>query len=77
MLNCARGLFAVENRCSHEDTPLADGELDETDCSIECPRHGSRFDLRAGRGAEPPRAYEPIEVFPVEVIDDVVTVEID
>jgi 3-phenylpropionate/trans-cinnamate dioxygenase ferredoxin component len=76
VLNCAGELFAIENRCSHEDTPLADGELDETDCSIECPHHGSRFDLRTGRALSLP-AYEPIEVFPVEVIDDVVTVEID
>ena len=75
VLNCAGVLFAVENRCSHEDTPLADGELDEPDCSIECPRHGSRFDLRTGRALNLP-AYEPIEVFPVDVIDDVVTVEI-
>jgi 3-phenylpropionate/trans-cinnamate dioxygenase ferredoxin component len=51
-------------------------ELNETNRSIECPRHGSRFDLRTGRPLNLP-AYEPIEVFPVEVIDDVVTVEID
>ena len=76
VLNCAGDLFAIENRCSHQDTALADGELNETDRSIECPRHGSRFDLRTGRALNLP-AYEPIEVFPVEVIDDVVTVEID
>jgi 3-phenylpropionate/trans-cinnamate dioxygenase ferredoxin component len=76
VLNCAGDLFAIENRCSHEDTPLADGELNEADRSTECPRHGSRFDLRTGRPLNLP-AYEPIEVFPVEVIDDVVTVEID
>ena len=68
--------IAIENRCSHEDTPLADGELDEPDCSIECPRHGSRVDLRTGRPLKTP-GYEPIEVFQAEVIDAVVTVEID
>jgi 3-phenylpropionate/trans-cinnamate dioxygenase ferredoxin subunit len=76
VLNCGGRLFAIENRCSHEATPLADGELDETDCSIECPRHGSRFDLRTGRPLSLP-AYQPIDVFPVAVVDDVVTVEID
>jgi 3-phenylpropionate/trans-cinnamate dioxygenase ferredoxin subunit len=75
VLNCAGELFAIENPCSHEDTPLADGELDQADCSLECPRHGSRFDLRTGRALNLP-AYEPIEVSPVEVIDDVVTFEI-
>ncbi len=75
VLNCAGRLFAIENRCSHEDTPLADGELDETGCWIECPRHGSRFDLRTGRPLTLP-AYRPIEVFPVQVEDDVITVEL-
>jgi 3-phenylpropionate/trans-cinnamate dioxygenase ferredoxin subunit len=28
VLNCAGELFAIEDRCSHEDTPLADGELE-------------------------------------------------
>ena len=67
--------IAIENRCSREDTPLADGELDEPDCSIECPRHGSRVDLRPGRPLK--SRLEPIEVFQAEVIDAVVTVEID
>ena len=76
VLNCAGELFAIENCCSHEDTPLADGELDPADCSIECPRHGSRFGLRTGQALNLP-AYEPIEVFRVEVIDDVVTIALD
>lgn len=76
VLNCAGELFAIENRCSHEDTPLTDGDLDQTACSIECPRHGSRFDLRTGPALTLP-AYEPIEVFGVEVVDGVVSVEVD
>jgi 3-phenylpropionate/trans-cinnamate dioxygenase ferredoxin subunit len=76
VLNCAGELFAIEDRCSHEDTPLADGELDEESCWIECPRHGSRFDLRSGRPLTLP-AYQPIDVFPVAVIDGIVTVEVD
>jgi 3-phenylpropionate/trans-cinnamate dioxygenase ferredoxin subunit len=76
VLNCGGRLFAIENRCSHEDTPLADGELDEADYSIECPRHGSRFDLRTGHPLSLP-AYQPIDVFPVAVVGDMVTVEID
>jgi 3-phenylpropionate/trans-cinnamate dioxygenase ferredoxin component len=76
VLNCAGRLFGIENRCSHEDTPLADGALDQAACSVECPRHGSRFDLRTGQALSLP-AYQPIEVFPVKVVGDVVTVEID
>jgi 3-phenylpropionate/trans-cinnamate dioxygenase ferredoxin component len=50
--------------------------LDEESCWIECPRHGSRFDLRSGRPLTLP-AYQPIDVFPVAVIDGIVTVEVD
>jgi 3-phenylpropionate/trans-cinnamate dioxygenase ferredoxin subunit len=64
VVSCGGQLFAIENRCSHEDAPLAEGELDEQGCSIECPRHGSRFDLRTGRALSLP-AYLPVEVFGV------------
>ena len=41
------GLFAVENRCSHQLSPLAGGKL--RGCFIFCPLHGARFDLRDGK----------------------------
>lgn len=57
-------LYAIEDLCSHDDGPLADGELDG--CQIICPRHGARFDLRTGEALTLP-AYRPIETYPVEV----------
>ena len=76
VLNCAGELFAIENRCSHEDAPLDEGELDEQAYSIECCRHGSRFDLRTGRPLNLP-AYQPVDVFDVVVEDGTVAVEIE
>jgi 3-phenylpropionate/trans-cinnamate dioxygenase ferredoxin component len=38
--------FAIEDVCTHDDGPLAEGELSGTE--IECPRHGARFDIRSG-----------------------------
>lgn len=76
LLNCGGELFAIENCCTHEDAALDDGELDEVNCSIECSRHGSRFDLRTGEALNLP-AYMPVEVFDVEVVDGMVTVEVD
>jgi 3-phenylpropionate/trans-cinnamate dioxygenase ferredoxin component len=76
IVNCAGELYAIENRCSHEDTPLDEGELDETSCSVECPRHGSRFDLRTGRPLSLP-AYQPVEVFDVAVEDGLVVVAVE
>jgi 3-phenylpropionate/trans-cinnamate dioxygenase ferredoxin component len=69
-------LFAIEDRCSHDDGPLADGEVDVERCTVECPRHGSLFDLRSGKPLTLP-AYVPVDTFPVRVEDDLVQLEID
>ena len=76
VVNCRGELFAIEDRCSHDDGELVDGELDSEDCAIECPRHGSRFDLKTGKPLNLP-AYEPVETFKVSVEDGVIRVEVD
>jgi 3-phenylpropionate/trans-cinnamate dioxygenase ferredoxin component len=76
VFNCAGELLAIEDRCSHDDGPLAEGELDEGACTLECPRHGSLFDLRTGRPLTLP-AYEPVDVFPVRVENDTIKLEVD
>jgi 3-phenylpropionate/trans-cinnamate dioxygenase ferredoxin subunit len=68
--------YAIEDRCSHDDGPLAEGELDAATCTVECPRHGARFDLKTGKPLTLP-AYEPVDVFPVVVADDVIKLEVD
>src|SRR3954454_11538463 len=75
VFHCAGGeLFAIEDRCSHDDGPLAEGEFDAAACTVECPRHGSLFDLRSGRPRTLP-AYQPVETFDVVVEDGIVKVE--
>ena len=76
VFNCAGEVLAIEDRCSHDDGPLVEGELDQGACTIECPRHGSRFDLRTGRPLTLP-AYTPVVTFPVSVADGIIRVEID
>ena len=49
VFNCDGTVYAIEDRCSHDDGPLVEGKLDQQACTIECPRHGSRFDLKTGR----------------------------
>ena len=51
------------------------GELDEERCTVECPRHGSLFDLHTGKPMTLP-AYVPIDTFPVRVEAGVVKVEV-
>ena len=67
--NCGGSLYAIEDRCSHDDGPLCEGEWDEDLCRVVCPRHGSSFDLSSGRPLGPP-AYEPVATYPVTIGDD-------
>ena len=67
--------YAIEDRCSHDDGPLAEGDFDAEDAVVVCPRHGSRFDIRTGRPLTLP-AYEPVDTFPVVVEDGWVKVDV-
>jgi 3-phenylpropionate/trans-cinnamate dioxygenase ferredoxin component len=75
VFNCEGTLYAIEDRCSHDDGPLVEGELDQTLCTVECPRHGSKFDLRTGRPITLP-AYEPVDTFPVLIDADMIKLEV-
>ena len=76
VFRCAGGdLMAIEDRCSHDDGPLAEGEFDAASCTVECPRHGSLFDLRSGRPKTLP-AYRPVETFEVTLEDEEVKLSI-
>lgn len=69
-------VHAIENRCSHMDAALAEGELDG--CIIACPLHHWEFDVTTGQCVEPrwlPNA-RPIHKWPVQVIDGMVHVEL-
>src|SRR5262249_56144473 len=73
--NCAGALHAIEDRCSHDDGPLCEGDWDEDRCTVVCPRHGSMFELSTGRPMSLP-ATEPVETYPVRVADGSIVVEL-
>ena len=69
VFRCGGGkLYAIEDRCSHDDGPLAEGEFDADACTVECPRHGSLFDLESGRPKTLP-AFQPVDTFEVRLED--------
>jgi 3-phenylpropionate/trans-cinnamate dioxygenase ferredoxin component len=68
--------YALGDRCSHEDYSLAEGEVWAEEREIECPRHGSTFDLCTGEPCSLP-ATVPVPVYPVEVADDEVAVVLE
>lgn len=66
-------VFAIGDRCSHAEASLAEGEV--FDGSVECPRHGSEFDLRTGEPSSLP-ATSPVPSYPVTIEDGIVFLEI-
>jgi 3-phenylpropionate/trans-cinnamate dioxygenase ferredoxin subunit len=65
--------YAVDDECSHEDYSLSEGEVWAEDRQIECPRHGSTFDLVTGEACSLP-ATRPVAVYEVEVENGTVAV---
>lgn len=61
---CSDGIAAFGDRCTHKGGPLSDGAL--IGCAVQCPWHGSQFDILTGRVIAGP-AREKIEIYQVEV----------
>ena len=60
-------IHACQNRCTHEDLPLSDGELEGE--ILVCTYHGARYDVASGAPRGLP-AVKPLKCFEVEVRDD-------
>jgi 3-phenylpropionate/trans-cinnamate dioxygenase ferredoxin subunit len=67
--NCGGRLFAIEDRCSHDDGPLCEGDWEPDACVVVCPRHGSRFDLESGIPMSLP-AFAAVDTYPVSARED-------
>ena len=70
------GFRAVGDICSHAHYFLHEGEVDPDFGTIECPKHGSQFDLDTGKPRSLP-ATQPVPIYNVKVEDDEVKVEIN
>lgn len=64
--------YAIADTCTHEDYSLSEGDLWEM--SVECPRHGSRFDVRTGKVTGLP-AVIPAKTYPVTIENDEIYLE--
>ncbi len=67
------GFYVVDDTCTHDDGPLADGFLEGN--AIECPRHGARFDVTTGKVLCLPAAV-PIKSYPTTIEGDEVKARI-
>ena len=64
LFNVAGRVYAIDNRCSHANGPLAEGRLDGA--KVTCPLHDSQFDLETGQPLRTP-AQRPVAVYKVKV----------
>ena len=76
VFNCGGELLAIEDRCSHDEGILLEGEVDWEACRVECPRHGSWFDLHTGEPQNLP-AYVSVDTFPVRVEGGHIKLEVE
>jgi 3-phenylpropionate/trans-cinnamate dioxygenase ferredoxin subunit len=67
--------YALGDVCTHDDYSLAEGEIDPDECTIECWKHGSLFDLKTGEALTLP-ATRATPVYDVVVDNGDVFVEI-
>ncbi|HET7009160.1 MAG TPA: non-heme iron oxygenase ferredoxin subunit [Anaerolineales bacterium] len=71
VFNIAGRYFAIADVCSHDDGPVGEGDV--TDTQIACPRHGARFDLATGKVLSLPAVVD-IPAYPVRVVGEEIQV---
>jgi 3-phenylpropionate/trans-cinnamate dioxygenase ferredoxin subunit len=73
--NLGGTFYALEDRCSHDDGPLCEGEFDLEEGYAICPRHGAQIDIRTGEALTLPAVF-PVDTFPVRVEDGIVKLDL-
>lgn len=68
-------VYVIGDTCSHADVSLSEGDVDASACTIECPKHGSEFDLVTGAPRSLP-AVRPVPKYEASVVDGDVVVEL-
>mgnify|MGYP006359444149 CR=1 FL=1 len=69
-------VYAIGDTCSHAEVSLSEGEVSADDRSIECWKHGSRFDLTTGVPDCLP-ATQSVPVFVAHVVDGQVVIDVE
>ncbi len=73
LFNVEGTFFALENACTHEEGPLAEGDIEGHE--VTCPWHGARFDIRTGAVLCAP-AYDDVRRYNVRVVGTDIEVEV-
>jgi 3-phenylpropionate/trans-cinnamate dioxygenase ferredoxin subunit len=76
LFNVGGDFHALDDTCTHAEASLSEGELDVDERTIECPLHGSTFDVRSGEPLSLP-AVIPVRVHDVVVEDGLIKVALN
>lgn len=74
LFKCDNKLYAIDDRCSHDDASLAEGEIEG--CEVICPLHGARFEIKTGKNLTLP-AVRPVKKYDVVIEDGLVYVRLN
>ena len=69
-------VYAIGDRCSHQDISLSEGEVLADELTLECWKHGSAFSLETGEPTSLP-ATRPVPVYEARVADGEVEVTVE
>ena len=73
LFNINGDLYAINNRCTHARGPLTEGTINADDCSVVCPWHYGKFDIKSGKALDGV-VRKPIETYRIEIRDGVIYV---
>ena len=59
-------VYAISDICTHEETHLTEGEFDVDELEVECPLHGSRFNVATGDVRILP-ATKPVDTYTIVI----------
>jgi 3-phenylpropionate/trans-cinnamate dioxygenase ferredoxin subunit len=59
-------VYAVHDICTHEEAYLSEGDFEPDDLEVECPLHGSHFNVETGEVRILP-ATRPVMTYQVKV----------
>ena len=74
LIRAAGHVYALDDICTHDGGPLSEGPLDVEHGTIECPRHGAKFNLKTGAATMP--ATKPTRTHEVKVEGDQIFVRL-
>ena len=74
VFNVEGEFFAIDDRCSHADESLSEGEV--YDCKVECPAHGAEFDLKTREALTPP-ASKSVSCYQTSTDENSIYIEVE